>query len=90
MTLRRQISRRIIVYGTVRTATGLPGRFLTRVGAWARVAPGDGGRTFYEVLCRGPSKCGTFVSVRALDACPKCGSPKIVLRSAEAPGKTKI
>ena len=54
------------------------------------MAPGDDGGTFYEILCRGPSKCGTFVSVRTLDACPKCGSPKIVVRAAEAAGKTKI
>ncbi len=43
----------------------------------------------FEILCRGPSKCGTFASVRPLDACPKCGSPKVVRRAAEPPSKTK-
>jgi len=51
-------------------------------GAWAAVAAGDAGR-FYEVQCRGPSRCGTFVSVRRLEACPKCGSRKIAARAAE-------
>jgi len=45
--------------------------------------------TFFEVQCRGPRKCGTFASVRGLDACPKCGSAKIVVRAAGAAGKTK-
>ncbi len=40
--------------------------------------------TFHEVLCRGPAKCGTFVSVRPLKACPKCGSARITVRSPEA------
>jgi len=53
------------------------------------VAAVEAGGTFYEVRCRGPRKCGTFVSVRSLDACPKCGSKKIIVRSAEAAGKTK-
>lgn len=44
---------------------------------------------FYEILCRGPSKCGTFVSVRLLDACPKCGSPKVAVRTPEPGPKTK-
>jgi len=52
------------------------------------VAAGDRG-AFYEILCRGPSKCGTFVSVRPLDACPKCGSAKILRRPGDAPSKTK-
>ncbi|OGS49777.1 MAG: hypothetical protein A3K65_01150 [Euryarchaeota archaeon RBG_16_68_12] len=39
---------------------------------------------FHEVLCRGPSKCGTFVSVRPLKACPKCGSTRVTVRSPEA------
>jgi rRNA maturation endonuclease Nob1 len=50
------------------------------------VAEGGG---FFEILCRGPSKCGTFVSVRPLDACPKCGSPKVSRRAAEPASKTK-
>ena len=35
----------------------------------------------YEVMCRGPSKCGTFVSGRELQACPKCGEPKVTARA---------
>lgn len=38
---------------------------------------------FHEIMCRGPAKCGTFVSVRPLKACPKCGSPRITVRSPE-------
>src|SRR5438093_456945 len=53
-------------------------RFFTRGGASGRVAAVEAGGTFYEVRCRGPRKCGTFVSVRSLDACPKCGSKKII------------
>lgn len=52
------------------------------------VAAGAGAVGFYEILCRGPSKCGTFVSVRSLDACPKCGSPKVARRAAESASKT--
>ena len=44
---------------------------------------------FFEILCRGPGKCGTFVSVRPLDACPKCGSPKVSRRASDPPPKTK-
>jgi hypothetical protein len=29
------------------------------------------------------------VSARSLDACPKCGSPKVSRRAAEPSGKTK-
>jgi hypothetical protein len=35
----------------------------------------------YEVMCRGASKCGTFVSARELEACPKCGEAKVTVRS---------
>lgn len=44
----------------------------------------EGERTFHEILCRGPSKCGTFVSVRPLKECPKCGSTRITMRSSDA------
>ena|GEM_PF-5294252 len=50
---------------------------------------GAEGVGLFEILCRGPSKCGTFASVRPLDACPKCGSPKVGRRAAEPSGKTK-
>jgi len=51
-------------------------------------AAGAGGG-LYEILCRGPSKCGTFASARPLDACPKCGSRKVSIRAAQPAGKTK-
>ena len=35
---------------------------------------------FYEVLCRGKDKCGTFVSAVKLERCPKCRSAKIMIR----------
>jgi len=56
---------------------------------WADVDAVAEGGAFYEILCRGPSKCGTFVSIRPLDACPKCGSSKVVRRAADPPSKTK-
>jgi len=34
----------------------------------------------YEVMCRGKAKCGTFVSARRIDACPKCGEAKVSVR----------
>jgi len=39
--------------------------------------PSDG---LYEVLCRGPERCGMFVSAREVDACPRCGSRKVRVR----------
>ena len=90
MTLRGQISRRIIEYDTVPGAWGLDAeRFLPGVRGWPSVAAGTDGVAFYEVVCRGPSKCGTFVSVRPLDACPKCGSSRIQRRAGEPALKTK-
>jgi hypothetical protein len=35
----------------------------------------------YEVLCRGPDRCGMFVSVEKVDACPRCRSRKIRVRT---------
>lgn len=35
---------------------------------------------FYEIMCRGERKCGTFVSSEFVDKCPKCGASKIILR----------
>lgn len=39
--------------------------------------------SFYEILCRGKDKCGTFVSAVKIDQCPKCGSSKVLVRSME-------
>ncbi len=36
--------------------------------------------TFFEILCRGKDKCGTFVSAVKLDRCPKCSSAKVMIR----------
>ena len=36
--------------------------------------------TFYEILCRGRDKCGTFVSAIEIDHCPKCRSTKVMVR----------
>ncbi len=35
---------------------------------------------FYEILCRGDAKCGTFVSAVYTPLCPRCGSEKNVVR----------
>ena len=35
---------------------------------------------FYEIMCRGKQKCGTFVSSEEVGKCPKCGSERIILR----------
>jgi len=35
----------------------------------------------FEVMCRAPSKCGTFVSARRAAVCPKCGEAKVALRA---------
>jgi hypothetical protein len=90
MSLRGRISREIIGYGIVPVRRWGEGEGSLRravdgsvVGA---VAEGAG---FHEIACRGPSKCGTFVSVRPLDACPKCGSSKVMRRAAEPASKTK-
>ena len=36
--------------------------------------------TFFEILCRGKDKCGTFVSAVKIERCPKCSSPKVLVR----------
>jgi hypothetical protein len=38
------------------------------------------GEIFYEILCRGPSKCSSFVSTEDINYCPKCRSEKILRR----------
>jgi outer membrane protein assembly factor BamB len=35
---------------------------------------------YYEIMCRGERKCGTFVSSEFVNQCPKCGASKIILR----------
>jgi len=35
---------------------------------------------FYEILCRGKDKCGTFVSAAKVDRCPKCHTTKVMIR----------
>jgi outer membrane protein assembly factor BamB len=35
---------------------------------------------FYEILCRGTEKCGTFVSAVYTGSCPRCGSDRNVVR----------
>jgi hypothetical protein len=35
---------------------------------------------FYEIMCRGEQKCGTFVSSEFVNSCPKCGAGKIIIR----------
>jgi len=40
-------------------------------------------RELFEVMCRGRSKCGTFVSARRVDVCPKCGEAKVALRAVK-------
>jgi len=38
----------------------------------------------FEVLCRGPERCGMFVSAAEVDACPRCGSRKVRIRRVVA------
>lgn len=40
----------------------------------------DDTEVFYEILCRGSAKCGTFVSAVYTESCPKCGSQRNVVR----------
>ena len=40
----------------------------------------DDTEVFYEILCRGSAKCGTFVSAVYTGSCPKCGSQRNVVR----------
>jgi hypothetical protein len=35
---------------------------------------------FYEILCRGEAKCGTFVSAVYTGLCPRCSSERNVVR----------
>lgn len=39
---------------------------------------------FYEIMCRGESRCGTFVSSSYVRLCPKCRSERITLRIAKS------
>jgi outer membrane protein assembly factor BamB len=39
---------------------------------------------FYEIMCRGESRCGTFVSSSYVRLCPKCRSDRITLRIAKS------
>jgi len=39
------------------------------------------GDVLYEVLCRGPERCGMFVSAEKVDACPRCRSRKVRIRA---------
>ena len=90
MTLPGQISQEIIGYGIVPVRARARGKVLSEGrGMGGPVAAGAGAVGFYEIMCRGPSKCGTFVSVRPLDACPKCGSSKVARRAGEPASKTK-
>ena len=34
----------------------------------------------YEVLCRGPERCGMFVSAEQVEECPRCRSRKVRVR----------
>ena len=38
------------------------------------------GDVFFEIVCRGPQKCGSFVSYSDIEHCPKCRSKKILRR----------
>jgi len=38
------------------------------------------GDVLYEVLCRGPDRCGMFVSAEKVDVCPRCHSRKVQVR----------
>jgi rRNA maturation endonuclease Nob1 len=46
--------------------------------------------TFYEIMCRGEKKCGTFVSSENVSKCPKCGSDRIILRVVKKKLKTEL
>jgi len=41
------------------------------------------GELFYEIHCRSSQKCGSFVSSTKIKQCPKCRSPKILLRAVK-------
>lgn len=40
----------------------------------------EGKEVYFEVMCRDPGKCGTFVSAVPTDSCPKCGGKKALVR----------
>lgn len=44
--------------------------------------PDENVEILYEIMCIG-GKCGTFISAELLDACPQCGSEKIISRVVE-------
>ena len=46
--------------------------------------PAVASEVLYEVLCRGPDRCGMFVSAVKIDACPRCRSRKIQVRPVPA------
>ncbi len=47
----------------------------------------EGKEVYYEILCMGEAKCGTFVSATSAHACPKCGSAKALVRVARTEGR---
>jgi hypothetical protein len=48
-----------------------------------RIIEDEDGEEFFEIHCRGPEKCGSFVSSGKISQCPKCGSEKILLREVK-------
>ncbi|MEM4160934.1 MAG: PQQ-binding-like beta-propeller repeat protein [Thermoplasmata archaeon] len=50
--------------------------------------PDENVEILFEVMCIG-GKCGTFISAELLDACPQCGSEKIISRVVEERRFTK-
>lgn len=48
-----------------------------------RIIEDEDGEEFFEIHCRGPEKCGSFVSSEKIAQCPKCGSEKILLREVK-------
>jgi len=48
--------------------------------------PAVASEVLYEILCRGPDRCGMFVSAVKVDACPRCRSRKIQVRSVPTAG----
>ena len=48
------------------------------------LCPTMASEVLYEVLCRGPDRCGMFVSAVKVDACPRCRSRKVQVRSVPA------
>jgi ABC-type ATPase with predicted acetyltransferase domain len=48
-----------------------------------KIVEDEDGEIFFEVHCRGPEKCGSFVTSEKRMQCPKCGSEKILLREVK-------